>query len=329
MKRFQKITGSQALPQLDLVADIPAFDANDLVAHAPDAHYVLSEDASLLARCSLWWQNSPAYAGQSTGVIGHFAAHDETSTCLLLDLACEQLREQGCQYAIGPMDGNTWRRYRLVTEAGSEPPFFLELDHPPEWPAHWEAAGFAPIAGYSSQLNTNLNYEDPRLVRVEHRLEQQGINIRALNLDDYESELRAIFELSCISFRSNFLYTPLSEEKFIEMYSPLRPYIQPELILLAIRGSEPVGFLFAVPDWLQAQRGQTIDTIIIKTLAVLPGRAYAGLGNLLAARCHRIAREMGYTRAIHALMHDANHSRNVSSRYAHVIRRYALYGKAL
>lgn len=329
MKRLQKITHLEELEQFQLSPGLPALDANDLTGHIPDAHWVLTEGASLLARCSLWWQSTPAYAGRRTGIIGHFAAHDEDSAPLLLEHACGLLREQGCEYAVGPMDGNTWRRYRLVTEPGDEPSFFLEPHNPSDWPAHWQAANFTSIAEYSSRLNTDLSYVDPRLGRVERRLHRQNIRIHTLNLDDYEAELRRIFELSCISFRPNFLYTPLQEREFVQMYSRLRPHIRPELVLLAMQGSQLAGFLFAVPDWLQVRRNRDIDTAIIKTLAVLPGRAYAGLGNLLAAHCHRAARDLGYTRAIHALMHDANHSRNVSSRYAHVMRRYALYGRSL
>jgi hypothetical protein len=45
--------------------------------------------------------------------------------------------------------------------------------------------------------------------------------------------------------------------------------------------------------------------------------------------CQRTARELGYLRAIHALMHEQNASRNLSRHYAHPMRRYALFGKAL
>jgi len=38
---------------------------------------------------------------------------------------------------------------------------------------------------------------------------------------------------------------------------------------------------------------------------------------------------MGFTRAIHALMHETNKSRNLSARYARTIRRYTLFSKRL
>ena len=103
---------------------------------------------------------------------------------------------------------------------------------------------------------------------------------------------------------------------------------------MAEREGRPVGCLFALPDWAQAQRGQSIDTIVIKTVAVLPlavkhGRELAGLGNALVARCHADAATLGYSRAIHALMHDANNSRNLSGRYAQPMRRYVLLAKPL
>jgi len=153
--------------------------------------------------------------------------------------------------------------------------------------------------------------------------------VRSLNVDRFQAELEAIYTLSLISFRDNFLYTPIESAEFMVQYSQIQPYLQPELVLLAEQAGKLVGFLFALPDLLQAQRGQAIDTVIIKTVAVLPGRAYAGLGNLLVSRCQAIAAQLGYTRAIHALMHDDNQSRNLSSRYAHTIRRYTLFSKGL
>jgi hypothetical protein len=68
-----------------------------------------------------------------------------------------------------------------------------------------------------------------------------------------------------------------------------------------------------------------IDTLIIKTVAVAPAMANHGLGGLLVGLVQRRARDLGYRRAIHALMHEQNVSRHISRRYAHTIRRYALY----
>jgi GNAT superfamily N-acetyltransferase len=228
------------------------------------------------------------------------------------------------------MDGSTARRYRLLTERGHEPPFFLEPDNPDDWPAHWTAAGFTPLAEYYSALQPSLDYADPRAPALAARCEADGIRIRPLDLDRFDDELRRIYTVAAPSFLDNFLATPLAEDEFMAQYRPVRPFLQPELVLLAERGDALAGFVFALPDWSQAQRGEPVSTVIVKTLAVLPEVAGQGLATLLSARLQEHAIRLGFTRAIHALMHERNVSRRVSARFdGHIFRRYTLYARPL
>jgi GNAT superfamily N-acetyltransferase len=308
---------------------VPALTPEEFSRHGPDAHWLLHENGGLAARCSLWWSTAPSYSGHRLGVIGHYAARDARTGQRLLQHACAQLAAHGCNLAVGPMDGNTWRHYRLVTHRGGEPAFFLEPDNPDDWPGHFADAGFTPIASYRSSLNTDLAYIDPRVKSVADRLGGAAVTIRPIAMDRLEEELRRIHALSLVSFRANFLFSPITLPEFLDQYRSIRPYIHPELVLLAEQGSRLVGLLFALPDLAQAQRGERVDTLILKTLAVLPERAFAGLGSLLATRCHQTARQMGFTRVIHALMHEANGSRVMSERYGKTIRRYALFARPL
>ncbi|MGK7924104.1 MAG: GNAT family N-acetyltransferase, partial [Spirulina sp.] len=144
-----------------------------------------------------------------------------------------------------------------------------------------------------------------------------------------EEELAKIYQIAIAAFRQNFLYQPISKSEFIDLYRPILPYIQPELILIAENQNQAIGFLFALPDALEAQRGGAIETVILKTVAVLPQRKYAGLGSILVEKCHAIASQLGYKKVIHALMNQANSSSNISRSYAHPIRQYSLFGKKL
>jgi GNAT superfamily N-acetyltransferase len=249
----------------------------------------------------------------------------------LIEEACQRLRDAGCTMAIAPMDGNTWRRYRFVIERGEEPPFFLEPEQPEAWVEHFKAAGFIELATYTSALNDDLAQEDPRLQTAASRLASRGVTIRAFDPSPARTEvdLRRIFALSLASFSRNYLYTPIGEAEFVEQYRMVLPVVRPELVLLAEHGDALVGFLFAIPDMLEARRTGAISTIIIKTVAVAPEPAYAGLGSLLVGMVQREAHARGYRRAIHALMHEHNVSQNISRRYARTIRRYALFARAL
>ncbi|MBD2314663.1 GNAT family N-acetyltransferase [Desertifilum sp. FACHB-1129] len=292
---------------------------------SPDGHCEITQNNQLLAQCSLWWRNTPPYLNEKLGYIGQYGANSREASHALLHQACQKLASQGCTMAIAPINGNTWNSYRFITYRGSEPPFFLEPDNPNEWVGDILSFGFSPFAEYYSALTTDLTQLDPRLNRVRQRLQHQGVQIRTFNLDSWEAELANLYHLCCISFRSNFLYTPISQAEFIAQYQPILPYLKPEFFFIAECQQQTVGFLFAIPDYLQTAK----DTLIIKTVAILPSRQYAGLGNVLVADCQTQAASLGYRRAIHALMHAANPSRNLSARYAQTMRRYSLFAKPL
>ncbi len=295
-----------------------------------NAHWMLGDGSSPIARCSLWWSATPTYSGHQLGLIGHYAARCADASTRLLSLACEQLALRGCTLAVGPMDGSTARRYRLLTQRGDEPLFFLEPDNPDDWPTYWTAAGFTPLAEYYSALQPSLDHVDPRMPALTARCEADGIQIRPLDFDRFDDELRRIYTVAAPSFLDNFLATPLAEADFLEQYRPVRPYIRPELVLFAERGDQLTGFVFALPDWLQAERSEPITTLVVKTLAVLPEVASRGLATLLSARLQEQATRLGFTRAIHALMHERNVSRRVSERFdGHIFRRYTLYARPL
>lgn len=316
-------------PDLSAPGSIAPVSDTERRLHAPDLTLLLHDNGRLQAQCSCWWRGTPALEGMATGVIGHYAAADAEAGRRLLDRACESIAVAGCAVAIGPMDGNTWRRYRFIVERGDEPVFLLEPDNPDNWPAHWTDAGFSALATYTSAINEDLAVEDPRTDERLARLAEGGIRIRTIDAPRIDAELPRIHALSLRAFAQNFLYTPLGEREFAAQYHAVLPLVRPELVLLAERGEELTGFMFAIPDALRARRGRPVDTVILKTIAVDPSAAGSGLGSAMLDLAQRAARRLGFTRAIHALIHETNTSKRISDRYARTIRRYALYSRVL
>jgi hypothetical protein len=308
----------------------PTLTAAEIVQDAPSFSMISVEGVRVRARCSLWLDDVPSHEGHRVGVVGHYAASDSDAAVALLEAACAELARLGCTLAIGPMDGTTWRRYRLIVDRGAEPTFFLEPDNPDDWPGHFASAGFAPIAWYLSSLNDDLSRRDPRADAAAERLVANGVEVRQLDMTSFDEELVRIHRVASIAFRDAFLYTPLSRDTFAAQYRAIRALVRPELVLIAEREGEPVGFSFSVPDALEPMRGAPPKTVVVKTLAVLPDRArLSGLGSLMADRTHGIAQSLGYTRAVHALINESNHSRAISERTGRTIRRYALFARHL
>jgi L-amino acid N-acyltransferase YncA len=327
---LRRALGAEHLAGFGEVEGAPRTDPEAFFRQGADATWLLGEAGQAQARCSLWWTSAPTLPGHRLGLVGHYAARDQAAGARLLGHACAELAGRGCTLAVGPMDGSTWRRYRLLVERGEEPVFLLEPDNPDAWPGHFRAAGFDVLAGYFSALSEDLAYEDPRAGAAATRLLRRGVRVRALEPARTAEDLRRIYAVSLASFPDNFLYTPLGEDEFLEMYRPLLPRVPPDLVLLAEDGGTPLGFVFGYPDALRAARGAAVDTVVLKTLARVPGRAWAGLGTLLVAEFIRRARALGFRRVIHALMHDSNASRNLSAQWrSRTIRRYALFARPL
>lgn len=309
----------------------PLLNTEAVKRAAPDAQWmVIDENGQVSARCSLWWVGTPPYEPHHLGVIGHYASHVTDAAISLLDHVCAALSQQGCTLAVGPMNGNTWRPHRFVTEWGTEPPFFLEPSNPPEWPAQFRLNGFGVLGRYTSRVITDLTATHPRLAKLTHRLTAHGITIRHADIDTFDEELDRFYDLTLASFHENFLYTPVEREHFKAQYRPMLPYIQPEMVLVAEKNDTPIGFMVAVPDILQKQRQQKIDTAILKTVGVLPAYRTLGLGTVMMYQCHHAAHNLGYRRILHALMYEGSDSQKISSRVeSESIREYALFARKL
>jgi GNAT superfamily N-acetyltransferase len=295
----------------------------------PDARvYLTDSGGELLAHAALWWKETPACEGGCIGAIGGFSAGDAAQTKILLDAAAARLAEAGCRIMVGPMNGNTWRRHRFVTESNGRGPFLLEPRNPEAWPDWWRQAGFDELSHYSSSI-IRLDGTPTAAPALKVRLQRSGLVIRRLDPARYDDELRAIHAVSLRSFSSNFLYTPLDEESFLTAYGKVRDRVDADLVRIAERDGVACGFVFCIRDLEAEARGEK-SALIVKTLAVDPGARSAGLGSLLVDEAHRIGHEKGYTEAIHALQHETNTSLKITGRHhGEVFRRYSLFSKRL
>jgi hypothetical protein len=260
--------------------------------------------------CTLWLEACPSYAGLATACIGHFRCDDEASGRMLLDRAATELARRGMQYAVGPMDGDTWHAYRLVTHSDGSPPFALEPFNPAFYPMAF--ADFEVIGRYCSARTDEVRRRN--VTACEARLHSAGIHLRSFDMQHAERDLLDIHQLSLRAFARNLLYTPIGETAFMDLYRPLLGRVDPKLILMA-EDESLQAFLFAIPDR---------HNVVVKTYASLR----PGLGAYLAEQLQS-GPAARYEKIIHALMHDDNVSRRNSSKYAATFRRYAIYGRRL
>ncbi len=280
-----------------------------------------------------------------SGLVGWYEALDDGAGAALLARAGEVLAERGAVRVLGPMNGSTWKRYRVALPPGpGEPvrtPFLTEPVNPPDYPSHFLAAGYAVAAEYESRAAL-LAPDAPAAVGGVPPL-PDGIRIAPLDPARFDDTLREIFDLSAAAFADNLFYTPIAFAEFAAAYLRVRPLLDPELVRLA-RGADGrlLAFVFAfpdpfdrVPDAIRAAPAASGGAprprprglrVVLKTLATAPEARGLGLGGRLSAEVHRIALERGAPSVVHALMQVDNASTHISGRLrGEPFRRYALY----
>ncbi len=283
-------------------------------------------------------------AGRPYGMLGFFEAFSgqDEAVARLFQVAIAWLREQGAGAIVGPMDGDTWHRYRLNAGPFDRPPFLLEPYNPPWYEGLWTAQGFTLLERYYSKQ------VDPAAV-VAHLAARcgeavaAGYRLRPLDPRRFKDELRRIYELSRRIFSGNFLYTEISETDFLDLYAGSRALVDPDLVGFAQSpAGEDVGFLFAYPDLFRAvaamrgERGllaklrflrhrKEAGAVDFKTLGVLPGHRRSGVAAALFHEGHRRALEKGYRVANHCLFREGNPSGDLDGGAGETLREYHLY----
>lgn len=263
------------------------------------------------------FRDAPSLDGRRTAALGGFSCEAPEAGAKAIRDAMALLKAEGFEAVLGPMDGNTWARHRLVVESDGRTPFLLEPSNPPHYVDAFAQGGLQIVSRYVSAVRPAVALENTSQPPA-------GLRLRALDASRAEAELTRIHALSLEAFASNHFYQPISLEDFLASYRPILPMIDPELVLLVEDDAGALkGFLFGTPDFAE---GPKPKAVILKTYA---SRAKGG-GSMLASAFYERAKAKGFVEVINALMHESNlsatHSGNHESR---IFRRYALWGGAL
>ncbi len=298
-------------------------DADKLIRERPAKTAALVDGNDVRATASLWLDAPPSPDGTPCAFVGHFASVSPDESADLLTALAQEAKSAGKRRVLAPIDGSTWRAYRCVVESNGRPPFFLEPQTPDGLEAHFVAAGFARAESYASLELEDLSPFAAAEDDYKDRLAAAGIAVRDFDMQCFETDLVKLHALSLSAFAENPYYAPLDFEPFAGMYRPAVFLFEAGLALIAERGNEAVGFIFAYRDGLDK------SVTVLKTIAVAPAVRETGLASHLTRAVLRRAADLKCKSAIFALMHEKNKSFAWAIRHGRIFRRYALMAKDL
>ncbi|MCA1733764.1 MAG: hypothetical protein LC732_09195 [Acidobacteria bacterium] len=262
-----------------------------------------------------------AVGGGPVGHLGFFDARDERAAAAeCLQAAAAWLASEGAGAIVGPLDSDTWHRYRLNAGPFDVPPFPMEPWNPPWYTELWETSGFHLVETYSSKRIEDVAEIRPHLAKGVERSHRLGYRIRPLRRDDLQAELDAIHRISLSIFADNFLYSPLDRREFGELYAGALPLLDPDFVVFATAPDGPeCGFVFSFAE-------QDRGLVHYKTIGVEARHRRSGVAAALADHVYSNALGKGLKAGNHALMRDNNASQGMDAGHGTVFRRYFLYG---
>ena len=209
-------------------------------------YIVLREDKSVLARAVL-----TVYPNESVGYIGFFECIDSQKAAdLLLNTIKNKAMELCLVKLIGPLDSSFWIKYRFKID-NFDNCYINEPYNKDYYFKLWTNWGFKVTDRYySNQLRvpTEADSQEKCKQRLD-MMKSKGYIFRTATKKSFEKDLKDIFALMKEVYAKFPMFKPISEEQFIELYSGLKLILNYDMIHLAYKSEELVGFFISIPNY--------------------------------------------------------------------------------
>jgi GNAT superfamily N-acetyltransferase len=231
-------------------------DANPLFQHAEMALWVArcgGRDVGRIAGIL-----DPAYnrlQEDRAAFFGFFeCVQDQAVASALFGAVAAWARGRDMTRLLGPMNPTTNDECGLLVDGFDRPPVFMMTYNPRYYPGLFEAAGFTKskdlLAYFFDVANTPMERFE-RLAQKVHRREPD-IRIVPLRRKTLEAQLGQVMEVYNAAWETNWGFVPMSDDEIRFMAGRLKPLLTEGLAYVAEKGSEPIGFLLAAPDFNEA-----------------------------------------------------------------------------
>ena len=330
IKRYKKIQ------EYVMENNISQEESRKIMIERPSEIVIFTDENNNIGGSLYLWHNRPDYNGRKTSYIGNVNIYEKyrKDEEQLFNKVFEELKKEGIETIIGPLNGTTWNTYRYVTEKGNGRLFLLEPWNEDYSVSLFEKLDFKHLAGYISTVmegmnsdgRKNLNKKIEKLKKFDY---YEDIRVESAENKDLLTVLNKVYDLTVEAFKNNFLYSELEREIFLKMYLSYEDKIIKKFFKMLYLRDELIGYVFGIPDYTELGYKGKIDTIILKTIAVSPEYNGNGMGYILINSLIEEAEKEGYENVIYALMHESNVSKNIGLLLGNVLRKYTLFIKEL
>ncbi|MGA2977871.1 MAG: hypothetical protein ABSF77_21425 [Spirochaetia bacterium] len=290
--------------------------------------------------------------GRTEGGFGFFEVVESYEIAsLLLDACREWLRKHGMTSVRGPTSFGDNDCPGVLIAGTDYPPAMLEAHTPLYYKDFLERYGMQKDHDLYAwrvtfeEVGGTMEGAPSDFTRVADAARRVGsTTVRKVRLEDWDREVAVIRFLFNTTMEQIPDAVPLSEAEFRRFADDMRPFLDPELALVAEIEGKAVGFCLLIADtnrilmrlngrlfpfnWLKIKRYvREVDVVSFKLMGVLEEYRHRGIDALLSVEALKAARRKGYKWLDGSLTSELNPAINLIARGrgAELYKHYRLY----
>ena len=287
--------------------------------HGDAAAFLARRDGEVVGR--ILASDDPHYNERHESNVGMFglfeSIDDQAVATALLDAAAGWLRSRGRTGMLGPIEYSTNYTCGLLVEGFDTPPRLLMNHNPPYYRGLIEGYGLRPVKELYAWWIDRPPDLRPWLARAD-RLTRRGITLRPIRKRQLATEIAKAKLIYNEAWYDNWGSVRMTDAEFDDLGKHLADIADENLLVMAERDGQPVGFSLSLPDANEAFRRvgdgrlvrwgflpiglvrlllglRRIKTFRYLALGVLPGFQGRGIAEAMVLRTLDEALKAGYT----------------------------------
>ena len=249
-------------------------DANPLFQHAVMQLWIATRNGQDVGRIAgIIDHNHNRPPNEPAAFFGFFeAVKDAAVSHRLFETVFGWTRQAGLQRVLGPMNPTSNDECGLLIDRFDSPPVLMMTYNPRYYVTQVEAAGFSKAKDLLAFNMDLAKIPMDRLSRIAAKIKARNPNLvfRPLRRKTLQQDLAKVKEVYNAAWQANWGFVPMTDAEVDFMAARLKPLLMEGLIWLAEAGTEPVGFLLALPDYNVALRPLQGRLMTPKLLGFIP-----------------------------------------------------------
>lgn len=252
---------------------------NPFFKHADVQLFLAEKEGKLAGRiAAIKNDNHNNFHKDKAGFFGFYETiDDEDVSDLLLDTACEWVKEKGLNEILGPVNPSTNDECGLLVEGFNSSPVFLMPYNPKHYQNKIENFGFEKANDMYAYYIPSEVIKDPKIMnRLERMTElikkRSDVTTYNINMKDLKNEVRKIEEIYNSAWESNWGFVPITTAEFDYLAESLKMVVDPDLVMFAEVAGKPAGFTLSLPDFNQVLKKMNGRLLPFGFLKILTGK---------------------------------------------------------